>query len=247
VGANNRLLRTGGITAFPDLKVSPAPPPQSYIVREGRPEPTRMASTVTFWQLPSEDSVFLGYLARSGVVIAIRHMEAVPDPSLIRPLPVADLIGRTDAHRVYLTLQSIATQPLPLQRWEPESPGAAVRYSLQYDFPAIVYDAGTLADCQLSQSNAAAYPSRAPPAIAKWMRRVFAWLRRVTPQWHEYRGYRVTELAAKAALDGLSLVPYHGWRGPSTGESSFAPRDSGTVALEREQGTSRDVGGPPGS
>ena len=56
------------------------------------------------------------------------------------------------------------------------------------------------------------------------MRRVFAWLRRHTPHWHEYQGYRVTERAAHATLGGLLLVPYHGWRGDTTGRSSFAPR-----------------------
>jgi hypothetical protein len=183
-----------------------------------------MASVVTFWQMPSEEEVFLRYLARGEDVVAIRHREAVPDPSVIRPISVADLIGRPDADRVYLTLQSVVAEPLPLYRWEPESPGEPVRYQLPVGFPAIVYDAGWLAGVELSQSNAAAYPSEAPAAVAGWMRRVFGWLRRAAPHWHEYDAYRVTELAANAALDGLSLVPYHGWRGTSTGRSSFAPR-----------------------
>jgi len=183
-----------------------------------------MPSVVGFWQLPSEEAMFFRYLARGGDVVAIRHREAVPDPSVIRPLSVADLIGRQDSDRVYLTLQSVVAEPLPLHRWEPESSGEPVRYSLPVGFPAIVYDAGRLADGQLSQSNASAYPSQAPAVVAAWMRRVFGWLRRATPHWHEYKSYRVTVLAAKAALDGLLLVPYHGWRGASTGRSSFAPR-----------------------
>ena len=183
-----------------------------------------MASVVTFWQLPSEEEAFLRYLSRGGDVVAIRHCEAVPDPSAIRPTSVAELIGRRDCDRVYLTLKSVTAGPLPLHRWDPESPGKPVQYSLPVDFPAIVYDAGSLKRRQLSQSNAAAYPAQAPANVAAWMRRVFGWLRRSAPHWHEYQRYRVTELAAKAALDGQLLVPYHGWRGTSTGRSSFAPR-----------------------
>ena len=183
-----------------------------------------MASVVAFWQLPSEEESFLGYLARGGDVVAIRHREAVSDPAAIHPVPVAELIGRTDTHRLYLTLQSETAEPLELRRWEPETRGEPVRYSLPVGFPAIVYDAGTLAEGRLSQSHAAAYPSQAPAPVAAWMRRVFGWLRRATPQWHEYERYRATELAAQAAIGGLVLVPHHAWRGSSTGRSSFAPR-----------------------
>ncbi len=183
-----------------------------------------MASVVSFWQLPDEEATFFRYLARGGKVVAIRHMEAVPDPATLRPMPVETLVGRPDAGRLYLTLRSAVADPLPLHRWEPETPGEPVRYSLADEVPAIVYDAGTLANGRLSKSNAVAYPSQAPVAVAAWMRRVFGWLRRATPHWHEYDAYRVTELAAQAALGGLSLVPYHGWRGRSTGRSSFAPR-----------------------
>jgi hypothetical protein len=180
-----------------------------------------MASVVTFWQMPGEEERFFHYLARSADAVAIRHMEAVPDPAAIHPVPIEEVTGRTDAGRLYVTLRSVTTGPLPLHCWEPDSPGGPIRYSLPVRFPAIVYDAGTLADGRLSQSNATAYPSTASTEISAWMRRVFAWLRRNTPHWHEYVGYRVTEQAAWAALDGLSLVPYHGWRGPSTGRSSF--------------------------
>jgi hypothetical protein len=183
-----------------------------------------MASVVTFWQLPAEEEALLHYLARAGDVVGIRHREAVPDPKVIHPVPVMELIGRTDTCRLYLTLQSVTAEPLELHRWEPETPGEPVRYSLPVGFPAIVYDAGMLLEGRLSQSNAAAYPSQAPAAVVAWMRRVFGWLRRATPQWHEYKSYRVTELAAQAAIRGLALVPHHGWRGRSTGRSSFAPR-----------------------
>jgi hypothetical protein len=183
-----------------------------------------MASVIAFWQLPTEEASFLRYLARSGEVFAIRHMEAVDDPAALRPLPIEELIDRTDAGRLYLTLRSVGLAPLALHRWDPQTPGDAIRYSLPVRFPAIMYNAGTLVENCLSQSDASAYPSEAPAPVAAWMRRVFGWLRRSAPHWHEYRSYRVTELAAQAAIGGLNLVPYHGWQGRATGRSSFLPR-----------------------
>src|SRR5262245_25770966 len=131
----------------------------------------RMASVVSFWQLPAEEERFLRYLADGGEVVAIRHMEAVADPAAIRPVPVADLFGRTDTSRLYLTLRSAVARPLKLHRWEPDSPKEPVRYSLPAEFPAIVYDVGTMTDGRLSKSNASAYPATAPAEVAAWMRR----------------------------------------------------------------------------
>lgn len=188
-----------------------------------------MASVVAFWQLPNEEEAFLHYLAQDENVVAIRHREAVPDPATIRAIPVEELIGRTDNSRLYLTLQTVVEAPMDLKRWEPTAPGEPVRYGLGVRFPAIAYDADTLVEGRLSQSNAAAYPSQATEKVATWMRRVFAWLRRTTPHWHEYEKYRVTEQAAQAALGGLVLVPHHSWRGKSTGRSSFAPAGGGAT------------------
>jgi hypothetical protein len=182
-----------------------------------------VASVVTFWQLPDEEAAFFRYLAREAEVVAVRHTEAVPDPATIQSVPVKEFIGRSDTSRLHFTLKSVASEPLVLRRWESESAGNPARYSLPVDFPAIVYDVGSLEGGALSQSNASAYPLEAPTVVSAWMRRVFGWLRQNTPHWHEYEGYRVTERAARAAVNGLRLVPYHGWRGRSTGRSSFTP------------------------
>jgi hypothetical protein len=185
-----------------------------------------MAAVVSFWQLPEEEAAFLRYLARDGQVVAIRHMEAVPDPASLRAVPIEELVGRSDSSRLFLTLRSVVSDSLPLHRWEPKSSDEPALFSLPLEFPAIVYDAGTLVGSELSRSNSVAYPSQAPEEVATWMRRVMGWLRRATPHWHDYKNYRVTERAAQAALSGASLVLYHGWRGKPTGRSSFASRQT---------------------
>ncbi len=82
-----------------------------------------MASVVTFWQLPGEEDAFFRYLARDNELVAIRHMEAVTDPTAIRPVLIEEVIGRTDAGRLYLSLRPVTVGPLPLHCFEPKSPG----------------------------------------------------------------------------------------------------------------------------
>jgi hypothetical protein len=182
-----------------------------------------MASVVTFWQLPGEESALFRYLATNSDVVGIRHCEAVSDPKHIRVEPISTFIGRQDRTRVYMTLR-FATDPLSLHVWEPEKPGNPILYSLPVEFPAIVYDAGAVVEGRLSLSNTAAHPSRVPAEVEAWMRRVFAWLRRTTPHWFQYETYRATEAAAQAVAGGLELVPHHGWTGPVSGRSSLAQK-----------------------
>jgi hypothetical protein len=179
-----------------------------------------MPSVVTFWQMPSEEEKFFRYLARFDAR-AIRHPEDVADPEKIRAVPIKSLIGRKDAERVYLTLPSMLEKPLSLQKWNQDKPGESVRYTISYSFPAIIYDAGTLEENRLSQSNVSCDLSQSLSEVVVWMRRVLGWLRRATPHWCEFEGCRVTELAMQASIGGMSLVPYHGWSGNSTGRSSF--------------------------
>lgn len=189
-----------------------------------------MASVVTFWQMPDEEDHLFRHLAKREDACAIPFSEAVTDPSLIIAMPMESLVGRCASNRLYLTLREFAKVP-PLHAWAPDDRNERTRYSLPMSFPAIVYDAGTLADGRLSQSNVSAYSSvwdeaakasrSMPEGFVKWMRRVMGWLRRATPDWHEYESYRVSKKAAQAAMNGLVLVPYHGWSGNSTGRSSF--------------------------
>jgi hypothetical protein len=197
-----------------------------------------VASGVTYWQLPTEEATFFAYLARTGDVYAIPLMEAVPSPERIQARALGTCSGRRDSGRLYLTLREYALRP-SLFEFRPAAPDEPVRYTLGAEFPSIMYTPGMIEDGQLSHSNASArtcFPDptgkvfhKMPEPFLRWMRKVMSWLRRITPEWHEYRGYRVTRQAAQAALSGLILVPYHGWSGRSTGESSFMRRVKGAT------------------
>jgi hypothetical protein len=49
-------------------------------------------------------------------------------------------------------------------------------------------------------------PVRKPEAFIEWAQEVFRWVRRFTPGWHRYRGYRVTEKVAAEIARGLEIV-----------------------------------------
>jgi hypothetical protein len=182
-----------------------------------------MATIIAFWQLPGEEAEFFRFLARKSDVVGIRLMQAVPTTDEIRAQPIAAFMNRPDTTRLYLTLASVFP-PTHFRTWQSNQPGERVLYSLPEDFPAIIYDCGVESDGNVSQSHACAYPSSAPREVAAWMRRVFDWLRRATPHWFEYEGYRATPAAARYSMSGLNLVPYHGWTGRRTGRNSFTTK-----------------------
>jgi hypothetical protein len=187
-------------------------------------------SGVTYWQLPTEEAAFFEYLAGTGEVYAIPHKQPVGSPEQIQAQPLATFLGRPDRARLYLTLREYALAP-SLFEIRPADPAQPVRYTLAADFPSVMYTPGTIEGGRLAQSNASARTyyvdaarqvvQKMPEPFMRWLKKVMGWIRRATPEWHEYRGYRVTRQAAAAASAGLILVPYHGWSGPSTGESSF--------------------------
>jgi hypothetical protein len=199
-----------------------------------------MASGVTFWQMPDEEEVFFRYLLSKGDIDAFSFLFPARDPSDLRSSPLEAFLGRTDDTRLYLTLHEYAVQP-PIIEFQRQTLDDGPRYTFGVEFPSIMYSRGLVNHSQLSQSNASArtcYPDKAvtvvhkmPEPFLRWVKATMSWLRRATPEWHEYRGYRATKRAAQAALGGLKLVPYHGWSGNSTGESSFMP-------IEQLKGTS---------
>jgi hypothetical protein len=201
-----------------------------------------MASVVTFWQLPEEEDVFFNYLSRKDDVHAFPLEDAVADPGLIRSAAIRQFVGRESDTRLYITPREYAASP-KVFAFQPTSLGQPVRYQLASEFPALVYDRGSLKDGRLSQSNVCAYTGyvdaearvfhKMPAGFLGWLKRVMGWLRRATPQWHSYPGYRATNAAAQAAISGLVLVPYHGWSGAYTGNSSFMPGYSGTLTGPR--------------
>ena len=191
-----------------------------------------MATGVTFWQLADDQDRFFRYLMQKGSVFAFPHFEAVADLGLIRAEPIEQFLLREFGPRLYITPQKYATHPT-FHAFPPSSSDQSVLYTLSAKFPALVYTPGSLKDGVLSQSNASAYTCyiddeaqvihKMPADFLLWLRQVTGWLRRATPEWHSYRGYRVTKAAAEAALSGLQLLPYHGWGGQCTGKSSFMP------------------------
>jgi hypothetical protein len=46
-----------------------------------------------------------------------------------------------------------------------------------------------------------------PAEFVRWGRKVLGWVRRQAPEWHQYRGYRVTTKVAEAIKSGLQIVP----------------------------------------
>ena len=48
-----------------------------------------------------------------------------------------------------------------------------------------------------------------PEEFVSWAKKVFQWVYKATPCWHEYKSYRVSKRVKESILDeGLEIVPY---------------------------------------
>jgi hypothetical protein len=192
---------------------------------------SKMATGLTFWQMPEEQDRFLRHVSEAGGVLAISHFEALSDPKDLRPVPLAAFVGLRDFKRLHIFLAEFADD-IPIHEF-PSGPGQSrPLYGVDtMSSPSLMYTPGAMVDEALSQSNlstcwtcldaAKRVIVDKPPAFRKWGERVFRWMRRATPEWYGFRGYRCTRTAADRAKSGLRLVLYHCWTGQHTGKGSF--------------------------
>jgi hypothetical protein len=176
-----------------------------------------MPAVVTYWWLLEEEDEFLDYLARSGEVVAMPDAW-MDSPEELAAMPVDRYIRECDPVQLLFGLsQHLANVPI-----RPRTHHGRAMYSgpNAMESCAISYSRGRLKDSTiLTQFNLAAYWqiwSTGPdtggdkdPAFVKWGKNVFAWVRRKTPERHQYKQYRVSRRAKQALEKGLiQLVPY---------------------------------------
>jgi hypothetical protein len=178
-----------------------------------------MAAVVTFWRFPDEEERFLRYVVKTGDIWACTG-ERVTDVKRLEPRPIIELIREHDPDAVLFGPREFMDRS-PIKRYEHEG---EIRYGRYFmNVPLISYTRGRFrSPRELGLSNMCAeyddlatdehdpecqYLVRRPEAFIKWVQRVFAWIRRDTPKWHQYKGYRVTERVAEEIAKGLEIVP----------------------------------------
>ena len=172
-----------------------------------------MASVVTFWQLPEEESAFLEYLESTGDIVGVPWSK-VPDRALLEPTPLQTLISQ-DPDSVLLGRRELLGE-MPINTFNED--GITTYAVAASKAPMLIYGRGKWrAKNKLGASNLSGDWTTVsddgsgiidkPEAFAKWGRKVIAWVRKRTPHWHQYERYRITAAVAEAIKHGLEIVP----------------------------------------
>jgi hypothetical protein len=172
-----------------------------------------MPAVVTFWRFPEEEEGFIRFLQSSGPVVAVPQGK-VQDKSQLNPVPVADLLARNPSS-VLLGLPNLLRE-WPIRAYRDER---GESYAVLYTrVPVLNYLRGRLrAPNQLSASNISGDWTvlsednskilDQPEEFTRWGRKVLAWIRKETPEWHEFKTYRITKRVSDAIKSGLQIVP----------------------------------------
>lgn len=171
-----------------------------------------MPAVLTYWQVREDEEDFLAYLATTGNVVAMpdRWVKAKEE---LAPQPIVEYVRRNDPNRFVFGLEHHALAATI----GPQEKDGEEYLALAYMSPCLImYRKGRMRDGnKLGQSNIAAYwtypDDEARTLLAKdaafvmWARRVFAWVRRHTPNRIECNrfSYRATGRAKHAVDLGL--------------------------------------------
>lgn len=172
-----------------------------------------MPISVTFWQLPEEEENFIEFLEKDERVVAFPAESRKPVSEL--SLEVPSRLTRGDEPLILLALKPHVSQ---IKSVEYTQDGSKLFGIDATNSPVIMYERGAFREPgKLGQSVIAAHLEaltedgkglrRKPDEFCKWAQSVAKWVRRNTPQWHQYKSYRITGKVADAMTEGIELVP----------------------------------------
>lgn len=172
-----------------------------------------MPAAVTFWRFPEEEEEFVRFLESSGPVVGVPKGK-VQDRSKLTLLPLNELLAQ-DPSSVLIGIRGVL-KDLPIRAY-PDENGES--YGVLFTHvPVLTYRRGRLlAPNQLGASHISGDWTvlsedkksvlDQPEEFVKWGKTVLGWVRKHTPEWHQYKTYRVTNKVAGAIKSGLEIVP----------------------------------------
>ena len=171
-----------------------------------------MISAVTFWRFPEEEDEFVRFLLSFGPVVAAPKGK-VRDKSLLTPIPLTELLQQNPP-QILLWLPTLV-EDLPIRSY-PDEDGESFGV-LFTRVPVLTYRRGQFRPPnQLTPSHITGNWTvlsadqsrilRQPDDFIKWGKKVLAWVRKQTPEWHQYKNYRITKRVSEAIRSGLEII-----------------------------------------
>ena len=177
-----------------------------------------MATVVSFWRFPDEEEEFLDFLDKTGRVTAIPYKKFHSLEEIV-PQSLRQIIKDSDSNLASHALLIGLDRWMDQIRVDPCIHNGENILAISYiHSPLIVYGRGEFRESKkLGMSNLCAHRSyyndekklvHKPNDFVKWSKKVFDWVRKATPEFHQYRTYRLTPRVAEAIRNNLiEIVP----------------------------------------
>jgi hypothetical protein len=177
-----------------------------------------MTVVVSFWRFPEEEEAFLDFLDKTGNVVAIPYQN-FHNLEAIKPQPLREMIKNSDLNSASHSLLIGLEHWMDQIRVNPYFHNGGNIFAVSYLYsPLIVYDRGQFREPnKLGMSNLCTTRSYyddgkkliyKPDEFVKWGKKVFSWVRKETPEFHQYKTYRLTLRVAEAVRNNLiDIVP----------------------------------------
>jgi hypothetical protein len=176
-----------------------------------------MRTVAAWWWFPDEEADFINYLESTGEVVAYLR-DDFENVEEIKHSPLRQVIECDTVRNVCLCLKEqaerIVVAPLHPIDNKPRfgiytSQSEVLGYDRVYYKDSNVLCLGHLhAYWAFVNDEASGYVNK-DPAFVKWGKRVFQWIRRKTPEWHQYKSYRATKRVKESVdMGSLQLAAY---------------------------------------
>lgn len=172
-----------------------------------------MAINITFWWLSEDEKEFLNFIEKEGRVIALPLENSAPVKEDLVCSP-SQLIDRENCSQMFLTLKPLLAEVVYVQY---EMNGKTLFGIDAVNSPVISYSRSVFREENiLGQAAISAHLEKLTDDKKKlvqkndefisWTKSVFSYVRKSTPEWHEYKTYRITKRVTEAVRNGLKLI-----------------------------------------
>ncbi len=172
-----------------------------------------MAVNITFWYLPEDEKEFLDFIKKDERVVALPFENTTPVAKSELSTP-DQLIQRENCAQMFLTLNSLLEEV----KWVGyESEGKKLYGIDAVNSPVISFSRSVFrGENKLGQAAISAQLEKLTKnrknlvdqkeEFISWVNKVFTFVRKSTPEFHQYKSYRISKRVIEAKQYGLDLV-----------------------------------------
>jgi hypothetical protein len=173
-----------------------------------------MVESIAFWYLPDDEDELLQFIDKDNRAVVVPLKSAVPISEELVCSP-SQMIAKENPTRMCLILKPHLSQ---VRYVKYEEDGETLFGIDAVNSPVISFRRSLFRERdKLGRGSVSAHLEKLvtdkkaliakPDDFISWTKSVMLHIKKMTPKWHQYKSYRLTERVAEAMKNGLELVP----------------------------------------